>query len=127
MRRLSLESNETYVMVYDISCLAGEPSTNINEVLDLAEKIEDGTIPYCLEVDTNYTVKDFPENILLWNALRFLRYSQIRVKICNVATTPKKKSRGTGVNAAGRVTWTNIRMPGEMEDLIPPPFPEDPF
>lgn len=125
MRRLSLGSNETYVMVYDISCLAGEPSTNINEVLDLAEKIEDGTIPYCLEVDTNYTVKDFPENILLWNALRFLRYSQIRVKICNVAPpSPKKKAKGTGVNAlnAGRV---NIRMPVETE--YPYPLPEDPF
>ncbi len=122
MRRSLSGRNELYAFVADIQVPAGVdyPANEDGEdVFTLAENIEKGS-QYLLEVGPDLFISETPANILLWRALRFLRYSQIRIKVCQDLPLRGTPIRGGAYRPLTAAALNRLRLDMENDYLRDP-------
>jgi|WetSurSiteA1Bulk_404760.scaffolds.fasta_scaffold172172_2 hypothetical protein len=118
MRPPLLDCNECYVWTGDIY-VEGVRIVTDDSAMELAAQFEAGTADPTIDVFPDMSlITTNPENVLKWAAIRFLRYSQVKVNVC---PAPKE-----GKNVKPKKSkWGEIRIGTIPREFRLPDGPEE--
>ena len=123
--RQSFVDSEEYAWIGDIVVYDPQPPAD-DEIMALAETIEDGGAEIVLKVFPDFSIVAVEENLRLYRVARFLHYSRIKIHMY-----PFKKGQTAVPPRRRRSTLTPPRVvrAGDiaLEVPEPPPYDEEPL